>query len=77
MDVHRSGATDDLVIKDLAGELADLEVLYLEAMSDAITHRQLYLSTLDAYFLLSRQYRGLQQRLEQLTGMRAWHPEEL
>ena len=69
--------SNQLVIEDLAGELADMEMLYLDAFSDAMTHRELYLSVLDAYHLLAKQYRGLQQRFDEVTGMRAWHPEEL
>lgn len=67
----------DLVIKDLAMELADMEMRWLEAVSEGAGYRHTLLAALDQLQQTQQKAFVLERRLQQVMGFQAWHPEEL
>lgn len=70
------GARDDIVMADLAGELADMEIRYVEALADGASYRHAYLAAIDQLHVTQDKLLNAERRLAQVMGLRTWHIEE-
>ena len=54
-----------------------MEAEYVQALGEAATYRQLFLLALEDLAREKRRAEALQERLQQLAGITAWHPEQI
>lgn len=65
----------DLVIDALVGECAIQDDQAVAALAEAATYRELYLLALAGWQADKQRLDGATERLKQLAGLVAWHPD--
>lgn len=66
----------DLVIAAACDEWVAADALATDAFSEALTWRQIALVAIARYAVQQQRADRLEQRLRQVLGLEAWHPEE-